>query len=233
MKYTAAHIKASYQEKILIEKKKAVFMYLIYRPISFYLTPIFLQFHISANKVTLIGLFISLLLPLVSIFGGDFAYLYVALLAFSFHVLDCVDGNISRITRSTSALGKYLDFFTGNVFWILLYCSIGLLIKYGDGMSKFFVEGSVVIGLLSGLFDIFGKESRSYVRLHFPDSSPEYFSDKIPLQNILSSFGHLTPFLLIIFGYFKRIDILLILIFAHSFLIFSYSEIKIFCRLYR
>ena len=212
-------------------------MYSIYRPISFYLTPVFLKCRISANVVTLIGLLISLLFPVVSIFGGEFAYLYVALLAFSYLILDCVDGNISRITGSSSALGQYLDSFAGKVFWVLLYFSIGLLIKYGKDVSNFFVQGSVVIGLLIALFDILGRESRAYVRLNLPNISPEYYPERksyfILLMSLLSSFKHIIPFLLLIFGYLKSLDILLVLILIYSIFKFFYSQLRIFFQLSR
>ena len=235
MEYTVTDIRISYQEKMLKERKKSFFMYSIYRPISFYLTPAFLKCHISANLVTLIGLLILSTFPVVSVFGGEFAYLYVALLAFSFLTLDCVDGNISRITGSSSAFGQYLDSFAGNVFWVLLYFSVGLLTRYGKDVSSFFVEWGVVFGLLSALFDILGRESRAYVKLNLRNILPEYYPESKSslslFMSILSGFRHTIPFLLVIFGYLNFLNVLLVLVFVYSIFRFFYSELRIFFQL--
>ena len=237
MKYTAADIKRSYsRDKMAKEKKLDPIGYLIYRRISFHLTPIFLTASLSANAVTLIGLFLCLLLPVVSVFGGAFAYLYVALLAFSCLVLDYIDGNIARTTGSSQPLGQYLDSFSGKVYWVLLYASIGLLLQYGKGLSRFLDEGSVTIGILAALLDVLGRECRLYVKLNLADCTPEFISDKPSLKSAflpaLAGFVLLNPVLLVVFGYFESLDILLVLFLLHSVSIFLYSQVRIFVSLY-
>lgn len=238
MKYTVADVKRAYKEgKFQKEKQRNFIAYITYRQISFYLTPIFLKFSVSANTVSLFAFFSTLSLPIVSLWGGELAYLYAALICLFFHILDHVDGNIARTTGKTSMFGQYLDSFSGNLYWIIIYTSIGILLEYREGTGIFFSKGGLVIGLLAALFDIFAKESRLYAKLHFADTALEYISDKVSLKNIILSsiggFGLLIPLLLILFGALKSIDILLILLCVHAFLILLYTQIKIFSYLLR
>ena len=237
MKYTVADIKRSYsREKKASEKKYHLIGHLIYRPISFYLTPIFLTVSLSANAVSLIGLFLCLLLPVVSIFGGAFAYLYMALLSFSCLILDYIDGNIARTTGKSQPLGRYLDSFSGTVYSVLLYASMGLLLEYGEGPGRFLDKGGIAIALLIALLNVFGRESRLYVKMYFADCAPQFISDGVSLKSTffsaLAGFGALDPFLIVVFGYFESLDILLVLFLLYSLSIFLYSQIRIFSSLY-
>jgi phosphatidylglycerophosphate synthase len=98
---------------------------LLYRPLSFLLTPLFLRLSIGATTVTVAALALVLCLPLLALRGSP---VEVGLLAILIAVLDCVDGNIARATGTTSKLGHYLDFLTDILFRIALYGSIGALI---------------------------------------------------------------------------------------------------------
>ena len=235
MKYTAADIKRSYNKEKIAKDKKNLVGYLVYRPISFYLTPIFLTVSLSANAVSLIGLFLSLSLPVVSVFGGAFAYLYVALLSFSCVVLDYVDGNVARTTGSSQPLGQYLDSFWGKVYWVMLCTSIGLLLQYGNDLGRFFDKGGCTIALLTAFLDVFGRESRLYVKLYLADSAPEFISGEASFKqtafSILTGLGLLNPLLLVMFGYLKALDILLVLFLLHSVSVFLYSHMRIFVNL--
>lgn len=236
MKKTIAQIKASYSKKSLREKKYGFFMYLIYRPLSFYLTPLFLSLSFSANAVTLIGLVLAICLPVIAIFGGQFAFIYVSIVGFSYLVLDCVDGNIARITEKGGFLGQYLDSLTGIIFWTMLYSSIGILVENEGNGIGFISSNGLLLGLLAAILDILGRESRNYIKLNFPDSLPKYFSEKDHLlskvKTIILGFGHLIPFLLIFFGYLNLPYILLIGIIINSSLTFCYVQIKIIFNLH-
>ena len=229
-KYSIADIKNSYDKKKLIkEKKNDFFMYLIYRPISFYFTPPFLKLKISANIVSLMNLFICLLLPASAFINSSLSFVYIAILTFFYFILDCVDGNIARITQKSTPLGQYLDSFAGKLFWISLYSSIGLLTTFQE--KNLFGKWGVVVGLLAGIFYIFGRESRAFVKFNFSQHFPKSFLDRISFLSIFLSSVELAPFMLIILGYFNSIDWLLIFFLAHSFLFFAGSQKMIFSTL--
>lgn len=100
---------------------------LLYRPLSFYLTVPFLALGASASQVTLLGLLCAFLCLPAACLAGQTGYFAVGGLALLFVILDCVDGNIARVTKSASLRGHYLDFATDIMFRICLYAAIGIL----------------------------------------------------------------------------------------------------------
>jgi len=229
-KFSIIDIKNSYNStKSATEKTNDFFMHLIYRPISFYLTFFFLKFNISANTISFINLLIAILILVVSILQWSFSYLYVAVLASIYLILDCVDGNIARITQKVSPLGQYLDSLIGKFFWVSLYASTGLLTLSED--KSFMNKWGVAIGLLAGMLLIFARESRAYVKFNFPLYFPKHFLNKISYLNIIISSVELAPFMIVTLGYIRHIDLLLIYFFIHSFLLFIGTQKIIILKL--
>ena len=66
-------------------------------------------------------LLICILMPLGSFFGGEYAFIFLAITSGLCQVLDCIDGDIARVKKTYSNFGRYLDHITGIVFWLLLY----------------------------------------------------------------------------------------------------------------
>jgi phosphatidylglycerophosphate synthase len=101
---------------------------LIYRPLSFILTPILLSLSVSASMVTLLSLALGLALPLIALYGGRESVWMVATAGTAWMILDCVDGNIARVTETSSLAGRYFDAATDVVFRGCFYVAIGILI---------------------------------------------------------------------------------------------------------
>ena len=133
-RYTLADVRASYTpEKAWSEAEGDLPSYLIYRPISIWLTPGFIASGISATGATAIGLALTLALVPAALLGGERAYLLVAGLVFCNHVVDCVDGNIARTTGRSSGAGALLDGFCDLLFWTLYFLAIGILVERAGG----------------------------------------------------------------------------------------------------
>ena len=236
MRNTVAYIKSTYLQKMVEERRVRIFMYLIYRPLSFYLTPLFLSLSFSANAITVIGLILALCLPIIAIFGGQFGFIYVSITSFSCLVLDCIDGNTARVTKKGGFLGPYLDSLTGKIFWIMLYLAIGVLVQQEHSKILFVSSNGILIGLSAATIDLLGRGSRDYVKLTFPDLSPVYFSEKASFLSTIKStilgLRHLIPFLLILFSSFSLTHVLLIGMVIHCVSILCYSQTKIILSLY-
>lgn len=99
--------------KICQDPKKETgskFCNLWYRPITIYLTKLFLYTPITANQVTMLSI-------LSGVFGGFFLILsdnlfdIIGILLLQFYwLLDHVDGEIARYRKSGSLTGEYIDF---------------------------------------------------------------------------------------------------------------------------
>ena len=136
-RYTLADVRASYTpEKAWAEMQGDLLCYLVYRKLSFYVTPPLLRLGVPIMAVTLGSLAIALGMAAVAARGGERAWLAVAALGFLYHVLDCVDGNMARTTGRTSRLGAIVDGTCDMAFWCLLLLSLGLLVA-GQGGGLF------------------------------------------------------------------------------------------------
>ena len=127
-------MKASYTpEKAWAELEGELPAYLVYRPLSFYVTPLFLRLGVPILAVTLSSGVLAVAMLIIAVRGGPNAYLGVAAIGFVFHVLDCVDGNMARTIGRPSRFGGLVDGFIDMSFWTLLFVSLGLLVRHEGG----------------------------------------------------------------------------------------------------
>lgn len=176
-RYTLADVRAAYPpEKAWAEKQGDFPCYLIYRPISFYLTPPLLRLGVPVTGVTLFALGVALVMVMIAWRGGPHAYLGVAALGFSYHVLDCVDGNMARTLRRTSRLGGILDGTFDMTFWCLLLLSLGLLVEHAGG--GLFGDRAVAFSLALGVLLLLNRQTRD----NFANQNvvTTYFRPQIP-----------------------------------------------------
>lgn len=125
-RFTLGEIRQSLGEKREIDKQEYLLFDSVFRPLSFYLTWLFLRLGISANQVTYISLLVGLTGLGLLAFGGYGARVLGALLLNFWIVLDCVDGNIARCTSSSSRFGFFLDTTTGHIINLFLFLSVGI-----------------------------------------------------------------------------------------------------------
>lgn len=112
---TVSDVKASFNNRV----RAQVFVRLFARPIAIYLTPAVYNAGISANSVTTTRCIINLL-ALAALASGH-QYL---MLAFLVHVylnliLDCLDGNIARMSGTVTYWGKFFDGFADRLLALL------------------------------------------------------------------------------------------------------------------
>jgi len=149
---------ASYDaDKRRSERSSDLPSYLLYRPLSFVVTPLFALCGFSANGATLSGLLVALLMPLAAAYGGPRAGAMVALLALVFQVLDCVDGNLARMQGSSSRVGEMLDSLTSLFFWALYFVAVGVATERSG--PSFVAQHGLELGLALALMLLAQREA--------------------------------------------------------------------------
>ena len=114
-----------------------------YRPIAFRIAWILRNTGITPNLVTIISIFIG-------ITGGILFYPQniwinltgVFLLIFA-NLLDCVDGQLARLTGIKSPIGRILDGVAGNLWFIAIYASMALRLSHQYGNYWFFAAAAL------------------------------------------------------------------------------------------
>lgn len=238
MRYSMADVRASYDAEKAREEWYGDWMSAaVYRPLSFVLTVPLLNLSVSASQVTLAGMAMALALPVVALCAGAYAHLGVGLLAIGFVILDCVDGNIARVTKTASKSGHYLDFFTDIVFRVTLYAAIGIL---ADREVAGVLSGQgLVLGLLAALLAIVARLSRVFTRQLSPgdvfdagvgEAAPKGLIDGFLLP-VLSGLDRLLPLLVLAANWWGGLGWVLLWLVAYSAADLAYTQYAVFRRL--
>lgn len=104
-----AEIVAAYNEKKRAMDAQFVLYRVLYRPLSFPLTVLFIRAGFSANQVSLLNALLLLVVLALLASGHALLMFAGALFFFLFYVLDFVDGNIARYRQQSSYFGKLID----------------------------------------------------------------------------------------------------------------------------
>lgn len=118
--------------------KKNVVLHTIVRPLSIYLTLPLLETNISPTAVTKISVAASVVGFGCLTFGRSLIWWLLGWFCFfAWAVLDCVDGNIARYKKQTSAMGEVWDAFGGYVAMVLTYLGAGMAAYHSNNAVTF------------------------------------------------------------------------------------------------
>ncbi|MCH2171298.1 CDP-alcohol phosphatidyltransferase family protein [Myxococcota bacterium] len=209
--------------------------WLIFRPLSFWLTVPFVNGGWSPLAVSLLSGVAALAMLGSAIWGGGNAYLWVAAFGFLHQLLDCVDGNVARVTGRTSQLGQFVDLLIGQIYWVLLFASIGILVeKTGSGA---FADRAVVFALVLSILVLLNRVTRNYAQLHFEkrqimDDRPEGEVGMGKAVVIaLAGLENLYVFAIAIGGALDALSVVLMGIGVYVVAVFVYVETELFFEL--
>jgi len=154
---TVADVKASFNSRV----RPQIFVRLFARPIAIFLTPMFYNWGVSANTVTVTRCLINLL-ALAALASGN-RYL---ILAFMVHVylnliLDCLDGNIARMSETVTYWGKFFDGFADRFLSLLTPAAAGVAYwRIADS------EGGLLAGFVVTVLAIYAELTKSRISHH-------------------------------------------------------------------
>lgn len=125
------------------------------RPLSFFFTFIFVNLKCTAN-------FISILSGIVSIVGcillavPSTAAMVAGVVLINFWiVLDCVDGNIARVTHQSTRMGEFFDAAYGFIICAFDFLAIGIAAyNWSDTLFGEKAVANIIIGALACSFNI-------------------------------------------------------------------------------
>lgn len=117
-----------------------------YRPIGFRIARMLRGTGITPNMVTVISIFIGAAVGFM-FYHDDLVYNICGILLLIFaNILDCVDGQLARLTGIKSAIGRILDGFAGDIWFASIYIGFALRLSHDYGTDWFFA-----LAVLSGL----------------------------------------------------------------------------------
>ncbi|MGY3778711.1 CDP-alcohol phosphatidyltransferase family protein [Isobaculum melis] len=205
--YSLTDIKNSIpEEKIKIDKMD-IWVYYFVRPASFYITWILLKMKCTPTKATLLSIFVGFFGSFLILFNQTSIIITGILFINLWIVLDCVDGNIARVTKKASVFGELMDAVSGYVYVSFLYLCIGTSIYLTQSVHIFAEQKwlYIFIGALASIASILPRLIEHKAKGMFPNfksgitSRIDYsWKYKIGL-NIGGMAGLCNPLLLIFF----------------------------------
>ncbi|CAG20599.1 CDP-alcohol phosphatidyltransferase family protein [Photobacterium profundum] len=111
--------------------------------------------YLTPNKITLISFITAIIASVLIVIGGTSNFIMAAILINLSHVFDCMDGQMARYRKTTSASGSYYDKLTDQIQVTLWFGSVGY--------AAYAQSGSVLPVLLS-LIGIAFYSLRGYVK---------------------------------------------------------------------
>ncbi|MDR0431086.1 MAG: CDP-alcohol phosphatidyltransferase family protein [Tannerellaceae bacterium] len=112
---------------------------IFYRPIGFRIACLLRNTGITPNMVTIISIFIGASVGFLFYSDNLIYNIYGILLLISANILDCVDGQLARLTGIKSAIGRILDGIAGDIWFTCIYVNLALRLSLEYGTYWFFV----------------------------------------------------------------------------------------------
>ncbi|HET9570063.1 MAG TPA: CDP-alcohol phosphatidyltransferase family protein [Bacteroidales bacterium] len=138
-----------------------------YRPIAFKIALLLKPTSITPNAVTIFSIFVGIAACLL--FYPEHQLLInltgFVLLVFA-NTLDCVDGQLARITGKKSQIGRILDGMTGDIWFFTFYSVMSLRLMSFEGLGPW-AFGIAVISALSHLYQAGMVDYYKTLHLHF------------------------------------------------------------------
>jgi phosphatidylglycerophosphate synthase len=114
-----------------------------YRPIGFRLARMLRNTGVTPNMITILSIFVGAAAGAL-FYSNNRCLLLLGILSLVVaNILDCVDGQLARLSGIKSEIGRILDGFAGDVWFIIIYVSLAMKLKNEYGTGLFFLPASV------------------------------------------------------------------------------------------
>lgn len=108
-----------------------------YRPIGYKIAKLLIGTGITPNMVTIVSIFVGMAAGIYWFFPYNIAYALYGILALIIaNILDCVDGQLARLTGIKSEIGRILDGIAGDLWFVTIY--IAFIYRSNSEFSHYF-----------------------------------------------------------------------------------------------
>ena len=137
--------------------KSSLWVKTIVRPLSFLFTFVFINLRFSAWAVSVLSVAVAL--------GGctllcidSFACRVIGVILVEFWlILDCVDGNIARVKKTSSPMGSFIDALSGYYITAFVFLAIGVSASYTTSVFNDYSSLFVILGGISAIAGILSR----------------------------------------------------------------------------
>jgi len=126
-------LKPTFESSLKALEIENFFDRIFYRPIGFRIALLLRSTGITPNMITIISIFFGVAAGWLFFFDNIWINICgIALLMFA-NILDCVDGQLARLTGIKSAVGRILDGIAGDLWFVSIYVFLALRLSAETG----------------------------------------------------------------------------------------------------
>ena len=163
---------------------------IFYRPIGFRIAKALRNTGVTPNMITVISIFVGAAAGFF-FYKTDIVYNIIGILFLIMaNILDCVDGQLARLTGIKSKIGRILDGFAGDIWFASIY--IGFALRLSEQTGCYWVFALAVMSGMSHLFQANITDYYKTLHLYFisKDKGAEFQSiEQIEAQHKQLKYG--------------------------------------------
>ena len=150
-----------FKQSLKILEAEEVFDLIIYRPIAFLFVKVTYGTNLTPNQISVTAMLVGVLAGFSYGFGTAYAVTIGGLLYLSANILDCADGQIARLKKNGTKVGRIVDGFIDYVVSTAIFIGIAVGLTHQQSDSLFQPYGNIfhlnpyvyiwLISLLAGI----------------------------------------------------------------------------------
>lgn len=156
---------SEYKRSLKLPEVEEIFDLYFYRPLAFALVKAIYRTNITPNQLTVVSMFIGVMGGVCYAFGNPAAVTAGALLYGLSIVIDCSDGQLARLKKNGTRLGRILDGLIDYVVSLAVYIGIGIGLAPESGDRRLWW----LLVVAAGLSNLFHSAVLDYQRNRFTD----------------------------------------------------------------
>ncbi|HTK82310.1 MAG TPA: CDP-alcohol phosphatidyltransferase family protein [Bacteroidota bacterium] len=155
----------TYRRSLKMPEAEEVFDLIFYRPVAFLLVNVLILLPITPNQVTMLSLIAGVVAAWYLSVAAGSALILAAVWYCAANILDCSDGQLARLQKSGTPLGRVIDGVADYVSSVAIFIGIGMgLSATGHTAWGLVIAAGVSSALHAILFDKYQGEFISTVR---------------------------------------------------------------------
>ncbi len=116
-----------------------------YRPMSFLFVKLIYSTNITPNQISIVSMLFGILTGVMFGFGTYQFFIFGAIALLISNVLDCADGQLARLKKNGTGIGRIIDGFIDYITGLSIYVGIGIGLSIATG-NYLYVWGITAIG---------------------------------------------------------------------------------------
>lgn len=184
-------LSSEFKESLKTVDSEEIFDLIIFRPISFVLVKLIYNTNITPNQISIVALIFGVL---SGVFYGFATYQFLILASISFFIcntLDCMDGQLARLKKNGTKIGRVIDGFIDYITSISVFLGLGIAMTFLTGDPVYSWALTIAAGISKAIQNMFFDNYRNmYLEYVYNKASSldeeieEYSEEKERLKNV-------------------------------------------------